>query len=509
MKKTPLLENEYWYGGCVTEGVRQPYGPDSCVTVDLTVNMTPNQAMPLFLSNRGRYLWRDTGYAVSFRDGEILIPDDVSLNETGGTLQSAYLEAMRAHFPFWGKSVNPPDELFLHPIYNTWIELTFDQNQKDVLAYGEAVRANGLSGNVLMIDDGWSDYYGKWSFNAKKFPDPAAMLEKLHRLQFKVMVWICPFITADTLEYRDAAARGILLKRKNGAPAIIEWWNGYSACLDFSNPEAGRWLDNQLQALLDMGVDGFKFDAGDSYHYTGDVVAREGCDPNELSRLWAEFGAKYAYNEYRAAFRAGGMPLMQRLCDKHPVWGESGLGGLIPGSIIQSLTGHPYCCPDMIGGGEYQTFLETMRTHFDEEFYCRYCEAACLMPAMQFSAAPWRILSESAFSNVKASVSLREQYREELKKALEQARREGLPILRSMEFVFPRQGMEKVMDQFMLGESLLVAPVLEKGADGRFVSVPSGLWKCRSREEPVASKGESLFFKPLKGEPVVLELLKK
>ena len=117
-----------------------------------------------------------------------------------------------------------------------------------------------MPAGVLMIDDGWSDYYGKWVFSREKFPHAEEMLKTLHSKGFFVMLWICPYITPDTLQYRQAKAMDILIKNPDGKPLITEWWNGWSAALDLSNPTAVNWLDEQLQALRAIGVDGFKFD---------------------------------------------------------------------------------------------------------------------------------------------------------------------------------------------------------------------------------------------------------
>ncbi|MGO4374297.1 glycoside hydrolase, partial [Paenibacillus sp. MCAF20] len=57
-----------------------------------------------------------------------------------------------------------------------------------------------------------------------------------------------------------------------------------------------------------------------------------------------------------------------------------------------------------------------------------------------------------------------------------QAAVDGLPILRSLEFVFPQQGFHAVNDQFMVGDSILVAPVLMKGQNTRTVQFPEGRW---------------------------------
>ena len=70
--KTTMLKNEFWYGGAVYEGYRQPVGADDIVDWDFRENLTHNQIMPLFLSSKGRYIWSNAGFHISFQKGEIL-----------------------------------------------------------------------------------------------------------------------------------------------------------------------------------------------------------------------------------------------------------------------------------------------------------------------------------------------------------------------------------------------------------------------------------------------------
>ena len=53
----------------------------------------------------------------------------------------------------------------------------------------------------------------------------------------------------------------------------------------------------------------------------------------------------------------------------------------------------------------------------------------------------------------------------------------GEPIVRSMEYVFPHKGYSKIKDQFMLGNDILIAPLLSKGIGSRKVVLPKGKWK--------------------------------
>lgn len=482
--KIEILEQEYWYGGCAAWGTEMPLGKTSDKALQFSPNATPNQGMPLLLSSKGRFLWLEGCSVVRFQNGCICCDDCAVLRETGGNLKSAYQAASEAFFPPAGKM--PAGELFQNPIFNTWIELTFYQSQQAVLNYADGILKSGFEPGVVMIDDGWSEYYGCWQFHAGKFPDPKAMLLSLHQNGFKVMLWVCPYITPDSVAFRTARGRGFLLTTREGKPFLADWWNGYSAALDLSNPAACAWLDEQLQALTELGVDGFKFDGGDALHYVGAYAGKEPVDPNEMCRLWNRFGEKYALNEYRAAWQAGNRPLLQRLCDKDHSWGKKGMQALIPDTLAQGITGYAFGCPDMVGGGEYLNFAENAE-NLDKELFVKHAGAACMMPSIQFSAAPWRILNKEELETIRRQLMLRKKYGPQMQAALRAAAQTGQPVVRYMEYEFPNEGCEAITDQFMLGSDILAAPILEKGKSSRSVYVPKGNW--RFGEKTISSSG--------------------
>ena len=162
-----------------------PVVPGESRIIDLRVNISPNQAAPLLLSSKGRYIWGDEGFIARFRGNELSITGEVQVSDTNGTLKDAYMEAMRKHFPFREKKLD--EKLVKQPVYNTWIELTFFQNEQDVLKYARNILANGMPAGTLMIDDGWSDYYGRWTFSHEKFPHAKEMIDELHNMGFSVL----------------------------------------------------------------------------------------------------------------------------------------------------------------------------------------------------------------------------------------------------------------------------------------------------------------------------------
>lgn len=490
-----FLKDELWYGGAVKDGIQMPFDKTTSKEIDLTINKTPNQCMSILLSSKGRIIYAKDGFCVHFKKGFLKVDIDCVLVDTKGNLKTAYMFAKRNYFKFNGKM--PAIELFKNPIYNTWIELIFNQNEKDILNYAQNIIKNKMPTGVIMIDDGWSECYGDWRFHTGRFPNAKEMLKILHQMGFKVMLWICPFVSPDSQAFRYAKQNDILIKNFDNEPFITNWWNGYSAVLDFSKDKTINWFKNQLDILVEMGVDGFKFDAGDSIYYKS--------SHNEHSNMWASFGTQYEFNEYRVTFAAGGYPLLQRLCDKQHSWEFEGIASLIPDILAQGITGHIYSCPDMIGGGEYMNFKEAEHNGLDEQIFVRHAEIACLMPAMQFSAAPYRVLKEKNFKAIIKSLDTREKYIDYILELVQKCSRTGEPIIRYMEYEFPNEGFGHITNQFMLGDRYIVAPIYKKDVCGRDVYIPKGKWFLDGKE--IYGTGEKIYIQSELGKPIILKKL--
>lgn len=467
-----IEQDEYWWFGVVNHGELMPMTAGYEANIDGFIY--GNQAQPLLLSSKGRYIWSDEPFSIQVDEKRIHLnkqSGEFTIRKPGSTLREAYLAVSREYFPPTGTM--PDAALFLQPQYNTWIELLYDQNQEDVLTYAHAIIENGLPPGVMMIDDNWQRAYGDWEFRAERFADPKAMVDELHEMGFKVMMWVCPFISPDTEVYRDLRDRGLLLMDRSGDPKIVPWWNGQSALLDLTVPEAGEWFRGRLDYLVETyGVDGFKLDAGDPEYYV-DVVASKDVSPNVHSELFAEIGLHYPLNEYRATWKMGNQPLAQRLRDKGHSWDD--LRTLIPHILTSGLSGYAFTCPDMIGGGLMGSFINLEKV--DQELMVRSAQTHAFMPMMQFSVAPWRVLNQENFEATKKAIEMRAQFVPRIMELAEEAAASGEPIVRYMEYVFPGNGYETVTDQFLLGNDILVAPVLQPGVSERDILIPPGSWK--------------------------------
>jgi alpha-glucosidase len=478
-----LLEGEKIWSGAIKEGHKMPLS--GSYQFDFYANNMYNQLQPLLISNKGLYVWSEEPYHFEIKGNKLIVTDEYNAVQTGregSTLAEVRKYASDTFFPASGKMPDPL--LFSAPQYNTWIELTYYHNQKDILKYAQAILDNGMPPGVFMIDDTWQEDYGLWDFHPGRFPNPKAMMDSLHQMGFKVMLWICPFVSADQyLIYNELRNKKALLLHKENEnatwenakkPAMIRWWNGVSAQLDFTNPEAVDWFNAQLERLVtEYNVDGFKLDAGDMDFYPEYTLNKENATPNRQSELYVQFGLDYPLNEYRASWKMAGQPIAQRLHDKNHNWED--LQKLVPHMLTEGLVGYTFSCPDMIGGGNFVSFLD--KDTYDQDLVVRSAQCHALMPMMQFSVAPWRILSQQNMEIVKETVKLRQQFTPLIMELAEKSAKDGEPIISNMEYCFPNQNLEHVNDQFMLGDKVLVAPMVEKG-DSRAVALPAGKWRA-------------------------------
>ena len=483
-----ILPDEGWWGGLVNEGHIMPYGK-SDFTFNLYGDNDGNQALAFLISNKGRYVWSEKPFQFRFQNNQLTIDKTngiVVYGQNGRTLKEAYLDASNKFFPATG--IWPDSLLVKSPQYNLWIELLYNPNQTDVQSYANTVLEKGWPAGVIMIDDNWTNYYGQFDFDRVKFPDPKALITRLHSQGFKVMLWVCPFVTADSPTFRELSHKKLLFLDSEGRkdvawkdaskPLIMRWWNGYSAHLDLTNPQAIEWLKGKLDFLQkEYGVDGFKFDAGDVNNFTVDnLVSYKKADPVDIGYAWNELGLNYPLNEYRATWKMGGQPLVERLRDKFHTWED--VEKLIPHTLVQQLIGYTFTCPDMIGGGDFSSFMPG--SNMDQKLIVRSAQCSALMPMMQFSVAPWRVLDSTHYAAVDKIVKLRQQYVPFIMQVMRNSAKTGEPAIRSLEYEFPNKGYMNVNDQFMLGDKLMVVPVVTHN-DTRKVIIPKGKWKLNNK----------------------------
>lgn len=372
------------------------------------------------------------------------------------------------------KPLECADELvFTHPIWSTWAVFKKSISYKIVLEYANKILAEGFKSCQFEIDDDWTPRYGDNEFDKNKFPNPAEMVRELKNIGFRVTLWVHPFASATS----SSVKQDYWLRNYKGG--YTTWWNGIGKCLDVTNPKAREWYTKILQDLMaEVGVDSYKFDAGEVNWLPSSYTAHQTmATPNEYPGLYAqmcyEIEPKLKAQEVRVGVGTQRLPIFIRMMDKESSWGyENGLKTLIPHALTFGLIGYPFVLPDMVGGNAYNGMP-------DRELYIRWIEANALLPCVQISIPPWQY-DEEVVRISKKMLQLHERYAPLIIQLAKESTQNGYPIVRPLWWIDPLDVTCQTLDsEFMLGDNLLVAPVLDPGMLKRAIYLPKGNWQCQ------------------------------
>ena len=135
-----------------------------------------------------------------------------------------------------------------------------------------------------------------------------------------------------------------------------------------------------------------------------------------------------------------------------------------------------------VGGNGYGLTITQTRLP-EQELYIRWLQLNILLPAIQFSFPPWLYKDEQVIRIARHCLNIRHQFRSNLVAAAQQSVANGIPMIRPLWFVDPHDIYAQLCDtEYMLGDDLLVAPVLDEGVRNWRIYLPQGHWKLISNE---------------------------
>ncbi|XP_035829387.1 myogenesis-regulating glycosidase [Aplysia californica] len=389
----------------------------------------------------------------------------------------------------------PNVEVIKYPIWSTWAQYNKEINQSSVAEFADKIQKLKMPCSQIEIDNEWTVRYGDHDFDRKKFPDPKKMVADLNKKGYPVTLWIHPFFSLESESFQEAFQHGYaIMTRGSVNPSLVRWWSGeMAAILDVSNPAAVLWYQKKLISLQDKyNVSSFKFDAGEARYvpYAPNMFGHM-TSTNEYATNYAEL----AYNidpvnrrqEVRIGWRSQRLPIITRLMDRLSTWDEkAGLRSLIPSTLTLGVIGYPFVLPDMIGGNAYADLITFGRgANPDRELYIRWLQLSALLPVVQFSVVPW-VYDDEVVTITKKCLAIREQYVSRILQLAQECVETGNPIIRPLWWVAPLDEQALVTgDEFLVGDDLLVAPIVVEGARKRDIYLPKGQWRDMLRKEAI------------------------
>lgn len=249
--------------------------------------------------------------------------------------------------------------------------------------------------------------------------------------------------------------------------------------------EAVEWWSARLERLRSKyGIDSFKFDAGESNWLPSSILLHEEIPtsvwPAIFTSSYVDAVSKFGpMIEVRVGRRTQKYPIFVRMLDKDSNWGfDNGLKTLVTTLLQMSMVGYPFVLPDMIGGNGYGSDDPLDQSNIpSRQLYLRWLQANVFMPSMQFSFVPW-IYDQEVIEHTKLMINLRNSYADLIVDLAKNAVETGEPINRPIWWIDPQdEAALAIEDEYLLGNEILVAPILDQDAISRNVYLPIGQWK--------------------------------
>ncbi|MGC6232418.1 alpha-xylosidase [Hafnia paralvei] len=439
--------------------------------------------IPFYLTNRGYGVLVNHPECVSFEIGS------EKVSKVQFSVEGEYLEYLIFDGPtpkqvldrytrLTGRPALPPAWSF-----GLWLTTSFTTNydEKTVNSFIDGMAERNLPLHVFHFDCFWMKAF-QWcdfEWDPETFPDPQGMLKRLKARGLKICVWINPYIGQKSPLFKEGMEKGYLLKRPNSDVWQWDKWQPGQGIVDFTNPAACDWYASHLKRLIHMGVDCFKTDFGE--RIPTDVIWHDGSCPQKMHNHYAFIYNKLVYEVLQQELGKDEAVLFARSASvgaqQFPVhWGGDcyanyeSMAESLRGGLSLGLSGFGFWSHD-IGG-----FENTAPAHV----YKRWCAFGLLSSHSRLHGSksyrvPWAY-DDEACDVVRFFTEWKCRLMPYLYAASAQAAETGSPVMRAMMLEFPDDpGCDYLDRQYMLGDSLLVAPVFSENGDVS-VYLPTGRW---------------------------------
>src|SRR5262249_44372007 len=291
--------------------------------------------------------------------------------------------------------------------------------------------------------------------------------------------------------FDEAASKGYLVKRADGTPYVVLVPPYKAGMIDFTNSDAVAWYQGWLQQALDDGWDGWMYDFGE--YVPMDAVMANGMTGMEAHNLYPVLYQKAAFDvvqkqkpgDHLIFVRSGflgtsGLVTMVWAGDQSTDFDRAaGLPAALTGALNAGMSGIP------LWGSDISGFHFLLNPPPDKEVYLRWTELGAFSADMHdenagvgsdeyTSADRWQIWKDQESVDVyRRYASVKTRMIPYVKLAVRQARALGTPVMRHLYLHYPQDpNVYTQTDEYMFGDSLLVAPVVTRGQTSRQVYLP-------------------------------------
>jgi len=440
--------------------------------------------IPFYMTNRGYGIFVEDTSDVSFEvasekvervqfsaEGETIVYDVIY----GGTPKAVLdgytaLTGRPALMPAWS--------------FGLWLSTSFTTNydEKTATSFIQGMADRDIPLSVFHFDCFWMKGFNwcDFTWDEETFPDPVGMLKRYHDRGLHLCCWINPYIGQASPLFREGMEHGYLLKKTNGDVWQTDLWQAGMGILDVTNPDARAWYCGYLRKILRMGVDCLKTDFGERIPVR-DIAYYDGKDPLHMHNYYTFLYNKMVFDLLKEERGEGEAILFARSAtagsQQFPVhWGGDNSASYISmaetlrAGLSMSHSGFGFWSHDISG------FEQTAPA----DVYKRWAAFGLLSSHSRLHGSssyrvPW-LFDEESCDVVRKFTRLKCRLMPYLYGAAVEAHEHGTPMMRPMMLEFPDDPACDTLDrQYMMGESLLVAPVFHADSHVDYY-LPDGLW---------------------------------
>ena len=440
--------------------------------------------IPFYMTNRGYGVFVEDTSDVSFEvasekvervqfsaEGETIVYDVIY----GGTPKAVLdgytaLTGRPALMPAWS--------------FGLWLSTSFTTNydEKTATSFIQGMADRDIPLSVFHFDCFWMKGFNwcDFTWDEETFPDPVGMLKRYHDRGLHLCCWINPYIAQASPLFREGMEHGYLLKKTNGDVWQTDLWQAGMGILDVTNPDARAWYCDHLRKILRMGVDCLKTDFGERIPVR-DIAYYDGKDPLHMHNYYTFLYNKMVFDLLKEERGEGEAILFARSAtagsQQFPVhWGGDNSASYVSmaetlrAGLSMSHSGFGFWSHDISG------FEQTAPA----DVYKRWAAFGLLSSHSRLHGSssyrvPW-LFDEESCDVVRKFTRLKCRLMPYLYGAAVEAHEHGTPMMRPMMLEFPDDPACDTLDrQYMMGESLLVAPVFHADSHVDYY-LPDGLW---------------------------------
>jgi alpha-glucosidase len=435
-------------------------------------------------------------YENSF-NGTVKVEDHMVIAFGGGALRYYFMvgaptQLLERYTELTGRPVLPPRWAFGYH-QSRW-GYKSEQIVREIVA---GFKAHALPLSVVHLDIDYMDGYRVFTVDSERFPDLAGLAQELGNQGIRIVTILDPGVKRDTQfdVYSEGLTEDVFCKRSDGKTTYGLVWPGWCAFPDFTRPETRFWWGSYYKRLLDKGVAGFWHDMNEpaSFAAWGDYTlplnTRHDLDGSEGDH-------RQAHNLYGLLMNRSGYEALRKFRPDRRPWivSRSGWAGVqryawhwtgdtestwqslrmtISMILNLGLSGVPFVGPDIGGFSGSPT----------AELYLRWFQLATFLPFFRTHSAvhtphrePWTF-GEPYLTIIREFLAFRYKILPYLYTLAWHANQYGHPLVRPLFWSDVEDpDLWAIDDAFLLGENLLVAPILEEGVNSRGLVLPKGDW---------------------------------